>query len=256
MIRRTSKAFTLIELLFVVAIIAVLAAIAVPNFLEAQTRSKIARARADMQVIKVGLGRYQSDHGAYPSNHPDVLPYLEAALQNTVMAEGVTTEPEGSPIPWYSQNLPSPNNANNQYAWHDYPPLKANGRSLSILTTPVAYLETSLPYDVFDRYKGGAFAYINSYDLFRGKNMADLKGLQGDHLTSATVYIIGSGGPDSMFSMWHPINGPWIDYDPTNGTASGGDLMLYEGRKPSSVVSDEMKETLPVTYADPWPGMI
>jgi type II secretion system protein G len=60
------KAFTLIELLIVVAIIAILAAIAVPNFLEAQTRSKVSRTKADMRSVSVALEAYATDNNRYP----------------------------------------------------------------------------------------------------------------------------------------------------------------------------------------------
>lgn len=59
-------AFTLIELLIVVAIIAILAAIAVPNFLEAQTRAKIARVRAELRTYATALGTYHIDYNKYP----------------------------------------------------------------------------------------------------------------------------------------------------------------------------------------------
>ncbi|MDD4279937.1 prepilin-type N-terminal cleavage/methylation domain-containing protein [Candidatus Sumerlaeota bacterium] len=58
--------FTLIELLIVVAIIAILAAIAVPNFLEAQTRAKISRVQTDLRTIKTALESYFVDHNHYP----------------------------------------------------------------------------------------------------------------------------------------------------------------------------------------------
>jgi len=59
-------AFTLIELLIVVAIIAILAAIAIPNLLEAQVRTKVARVKSDVRTIAVAMEAYATDNGAYP----------------------------------------------------------------------------------------------------------------------------------------------------------------------------------------------
>jgi prepilin-type N-terminal cleavage/methylation domain-containing protein len=62
------RAFTLIELLIVVAIIAILAAIAVPNFLEAQVRSKVSRVKNDMRAYATALEAYAVDHNTYPED--------------------------------------------------------------------------------------------------------------------------------------------------------------------------------------------
>jgi type II secretion system protein G len=66
------RGFTLIELLIVVAIIAILAAIAVPNFLEAQVRSKVSREHANMRSIATALEAYRTDNTRYP---PDPVTY-------------------------------------------------------------------------------------------------------------------------------------------------------------------------------------
>jgi len=60
------KGFTLIELLIVVAIIGILAAIAVPNFLNAQIRAKISRSMADQKTMESAILQYMLDANDNP----------------------------------------------------------------------------------------------------------------------------------------------------------------------------------------------
>ena len=69
----STRGFTLIELLIVVAIIAILASIAVPNFLHAQIRAKVARAVGDLRTVAVALESYRVDRNAYPPTPLDAL---------------------------------------------------------------------------------------------------------------------------------------------------------------------------------------
>ena len=63
---KNNHGFTLIELLIVVAIIAILAAIAIPNFLAAQVRSKVSKAKAEFRTIATAVESYDVDNNTYP----------------------------------------------------------------------------------------------------------------------------------------------------------------------------------------------
>lgn len=62
--------FTLIELLIVVAIIGILAAIAVPNFLNAQVRAQIAQVESNVKALATAFETYRVDHGVYALHDP------------------------------------------------------------------------------------------------------------------------------------------------------------------------------------------
>jgi len=88
---RMRNAFTLIELLIVVAIIAILALIAVPNFLEAQVRAKVSRAYADIRNQRVALEAYRVDNPAYPCSINQ--PYPPRLMELTTPIPYITTCP-------------------------------------------------------------------------------------------------------------------------------------------------------------------
>lgn len=93
-INRRICGFTLIELLIVVAIIGILAAIAVPNFLNAQTRAKVARAESDLRSIKTALEMYRVDNNTY-LRHTGAYNYaFELAPLTTPIAYLATIPPD------------------------------------------------------------------------------------------------------------------------------------------------------------------
>jgi len=66
MTQRDQKGFTLIELLIVVAIIGIIAAIAIPNLLNAIDRGKQKRTMADLRTMGTAIESYSIDNNVYP----------------------------------------------------------------------------------------------------------------------------------------------------------------------------------------------
>jgi len=78
---RRQKGFTLIELLIVVAIIGIIAAIAIPNLLNAINRGRQKRTMADLRSLATAIESYQVDFNFYPKvaslgNASTLSPYL------------------------------------------------------------------------------------------------------------------------------------------------------------------------------------
>ena len=88
--RKNSKGFTLIELLIVVAIIGIIAAIAIPNLLNAIDRGKQKRSMADLRSIGTASEAYAVDNNFYPiGGLAAVEPLLEPIyIKSMPLADG------------------------------------------------------------------------------------------------------------------------------------------------------------------------
>jgi len=200
---RKTAGFTLIELLIVVAIIAILAAIAVPNFLEAQTRSKVSRVKSDLRSVATALQAYSVDFNRYPPL-PDEW-RLAGVSQLTTPVSYLTNVSILDPF--------QPNQAS-----HQDPSVHGSHWDLS--------------------YVCGAYGDGNGWDLgwhpkFEGKRKGmvvisygpDRYHTFGEHYPYfyENPADIGWGDQQGWMGVQPPVYLA-MTYDPTNGSKSGGDV--------------------------------
>jgi len=199
MSKKAPRAFTLIELLIVVAIIAILAAIAVPNFLEAQVRSKVSRVRADMRTIVTAMEAYFTDNNGYPLHvdfpdppiPPNFRPWFAALTTPVAYITSMPTDP-------------------------------FTGNFLRKGMTPAA--GNCIHYDPFWNTWGRGVGPVLPYD-WMPDTWGPWTGFCAQMRARGFWYILWSQGPAISHIGMTPDRqkvGLGAFYDPTNGTVSWG----------------------------------
>jgi type II secretion system protein G len=97
--RRRVGGFTLVELLIVIIIISVLAAIAVPKFASQVRRSKESGLRANLRIVRQALSRFREDCGVWPDD-------INALIDTSAPSSGVADS--GADVPIMAANFRGP----------------------------------------------------------------------------------------------------------------------------------------------------
>lgn len=201
----TVTGFTLIELLIVVAIIAILAAIAVPNFLEAQTRAKVSRARADMRTEATALETYRIDHNLYPR------PFDAFHQTPTYYTRG---------------------------GWHEHVPSTLTTPVSYLSTIPMDPFKPLAPPTQLNKVlvQGRHFFYNHRFSIKGYQTDTGSDVIPGDYRAFETAvgeWALFSYGPDRIYYNEPPgvaphTRGQFLNYDATNGTLSRGNIIASQ----------------------------
>jgi prepilin-type N-terminal cleavage/methylation domain-containing protein len=105
--RRNSAGFTLIELMIVVAVIGILAAISIPLYGSVQQRARISKVQADLRAIAAAVSADQAHTGNFP-------PEIAAGQIAGPFLNGVPTLPSGGVPTWSTYAYAS--NANGMFS--------------------------------------------------------------------------------------------------------------------------------------------
>src|SRR5437867_8465203 len=105
---RNERGFTLIELLIVVAIIAILAAILIPNFLRARAQSQFAASKGNLKNLATALESYFVDKASYPAAITDLAlnqSYLRAVPKDPCTNNAYVYTTTGTPPTDYRMSI-------------------------------------------------------------------------------------------------------------------------------------------------------
>ncbi|HEV8119326.1 MAG TPA: type II secretion system protein GspG, partial [Thermoanaerobaculia bacterium] len=155
-LRKKNSGFTLIELLIVIAIIGILAAIAIPNLLNAVQRGKQKKTMADMRTLATAVEAYAVDNNDYPSADCPAGAF-------TAEGSGLNSSSFTSLTPTYISQLPGKEGHdgwNNPYYYNVSNPatqynIRSRGRDNTVQSSLTCGTTTNFNDDIV--YSNGSF---------------------------------------------------------------------------------------------------
>ena len=214
---RRRKGFTLIELLIVIAIILILIAIALPNFLEAQERARVTRAAGHLRTMETAIFAFRTQYGYLYADYNDPSGITRETRNHETLALG--------PCPVFAPGIlgdggltfgsnPNSNDPGFQatfYAPSLHCPLTTPIKFIDGLSTVDPWSDGTVPVGMDSRYIENEGGITYSAYFVSGPDRHN-----GEWLRGCDTYLNQAVG---------------CAYSPTNGTKSRGDIWFVVHEK-------------------------